>query len=189
MAQTAVEVIRRYLQDAIAAETSFESQFRSFAHEGRDDFEVQAHFFEHAAAIHRRIERLKVRSEELGGSSSEAKSFLAHLFSFAPKIAQATHLPEEQLVQNLIAAFCVVQGERAMYEALAASAQTAADSVTEALAREMSAEEAATAEKTWHFLPSRSKIAFNLLTVGEVDPAVETKVGENRILDDNLPQV
>lgn len=189
MAQTAVEVVRRYLQDAIAAETSFESQFRSFAHEGRDDFEVQAHFFEHAAATHRRIGRLTARLEELGGSVSGAKSFLAHLFSFAPKIAQATHLPEEQLVQNLIAAFSVINGEYAMYEALATTAQAAADHVTESLARGMAAEETATAEKTWHFLPSRSKIAFNLLTAGEIDPAVETKVGENRILDDNLPPV
>lgn len=187
MAQTEVEVIRRYLQDTIAAETSFENQLRSFAHEGGDDFEVQSLFFAHAAETHRQIEKLTARLEELGGGFSGAKSSLAHLFSFAPKLAQATHLPEERLVQNLIAAFCVEHGERAMYEALAAAAQSAADRVTETLAREIAAEETATAEKIWHFLPSRSKIAFNLLTADEIDPSVETKVGENRILDENLP--
>ena len=187
MAQTEVELIRQYLQDAIAAETSFESQLRSFAHEGGDDFEVQSLFFGHAAETHRQIERLTARLESLGGSPSGGKSSLAHLFSFAPKLTQAAHLPEEQLVQNLIAVFGVGNGERAMYEALAITARSAGDGLTEALAREMAAEEAATAEKVWHFLPSRSKIAFNMLTAGEIDPSVETKVGENRILDENLP--
>jgi ferritin-like metal-binding protein YciE len=189
LAQTQIEAVRRYLQDAIAAETSFESQLQSFAHEGGDDFEVQALFFGHAAETHRRIERLTARLEELGGDPSGGKSFLARLFSFTPKLAQVTHLPEEQLVQNLIAAFSVVNSKLAMYEALAATAQSAGDGLTEALAREAAAEETANAEKIWRFLPSRSKIAFNLLTAGEIDPAVETKVGENRILDDNLPQV
>jgi hypothetical protein len=127
--------------------------------------------------------------QELGGAPSGGKSFLAHLFSFTPKLAQATHLPEERLVQNLIAAFSLANAERAMYEALATTARSAGDGMTEALASEAAAEETATAEKIWHFLPSRSKIAFNLLTAGEIDPAVETKVGENRILDDDLPQV
>ena len=186
MAQTEVEMIRQYLQDAIAAETSFESQLRSFAHEGGDDFEVQALFFAHAAETHRQIERLEARLNQLGGNPSGGKSFLAHLFSFVPKVGQATHLPEEKLVQNLIAAFSVENGERAMYEALAVTARSAGDGITEALAREIAAEETAMAEKIWHFFPSRSKIAFNMLTVGEIDPSVETKVGENRILDENL---
>ncbi len=186
MAETQVEVIRRYLQDAIAAETSFESQLRSFAHEGGDDFEVQALFFGHAAATSRQIEGLKIRLDELGGDSSGAKSSLAHLFSFAPKMAQAAHRPEERLVQNLMVAFCVANGERAMYEALATTARSAADSVTEALARQIAAEETATAEKLWHFLPSRSKIAFNMLTVGEIDPSVDTKTVDDRIVDETL---
>jgi len=186
LAQTEVEVIRRYLQDAIAAETSFESQLQSFSHEGGDDFEVQALFFGHAAETSRQIERLKARLGELGGSPSGAKSSLAHLFSFAPKIAQITHRPEERLVQNLIIAFCVENGERAMYEALAATARSAADSVTEALAREIAAEETATAEKIWHFLPSRSKIAYNMLTAGEIDPSVDTRTVDDRIVDETL---
>ena len=186
MPETEVELIRRYLQDAIAAETSFESQLRSFAHEGGDDFEVQSLFFGHAAETSRQIERLKYRLSELGGNPSGGKSSLAHLFSFAPKIAQATHKPEEKLVQNLIIAFCVENGERAMYEALAATARSAADGVTEALAREIAAEETVTAEKIWHFLPSRSKIAFNMLTPGEIDPSVDTRTTEDRIVDESL---
>jgi ferritin-like metal-binding protein YciE len=186
LAETAIEVVRRYLQDAIAAETSFEAQLRAFAHEGGDDFEVQSLFFGHAAETHRQIERLTSRLGELDGSPSKTKSSFAHLSSLAPKLAQASHRPEEQLVQNLIIAFCVKNGERAMYEALATTARIAADYVTESLAREIAAEETATAEKIWHFLPSRSKIAFNMLTAGEIDPSVETKAMDDRIVDESL---
>jgi ferritin-like metal-binding protein YciE len=183
LADTGAEAIRRYLQDAIAAESSFESQLRSFAHEGGDDFEVQALFFGHAAETSRQIERLTARLQELGGAPSGAKGSFARFFNSAPKLAQATHRPEERLVQNLMAAFSVESGERAMYEALATTAQTAGDAITERLAREIAAEETAIAEKIWHFLPSRSKIAFNMLTVGEVDPSVETKAVDDRIVD------
>ena len=181
-----METIQRYLQDAIAAETSFEDQLRSFAHDVRDDFEVQALFFGHAAETHKQIERLTERLRELGGDLSGPKFTLAHLFSSAPKLAQAAHAPEERLVQNLIAAFSVVNGERAMYEALVISAAAAADRSTEMLAREIAAQKSAAAEKIWHFLPSRSKIAFNVLTAGEMDPAVDTKMPDDRIMDETL---
>jgi len=185
LAEAEVEIIRRYLQDAIAAETNFEGQLRLLAHEG-DDFEVQALFFGHAAETHRQIERLTARLQELGGIPSVAKSSLAQLFNSAPKMAQATHIPEERTVQNLVMAFSVENGERAMYEALAVTARMAGDLVTEQLAREIAAEEFVTAEKIWRFFPSRSKIAFNMATVGEVDPAVETKTADDRVTDGTL---
>ena len=180
---TTIEVIRKYLQDAIAAETSFENQLRSSSHDG-DDFEVQALFFGHAAQTNHHIRRLTVRLGELDGNASEAKSALAHSFSLAPKLAQTTHSPEERLVQNLIMAFSVANGERAMYEALAAAARAAGDAITENLVLEMAAEEATVAEKIWHFLPSRSKIAFNTATAGEIDPSVDTKTVDGRIVDE-----
>jgi ferritin-like metal-binding protein YciE len=43
----AVDVIRRYLEDAIAAEKSFETQLRGFSREG-DNPMVQRLFAEHA---------------------------------------------------------------------------------------------------------------------------------------------
>jgi len=65
-----------------------------------------------------------------------------------------------------------------MYEALAHVAREAGDALTEALAREIQEQEQRAAEKIFHFLPSRSKIAFNVLTADEVDdPAVATKAG------------
>ena len=181
-----MEAIQRYLQDSIAAEASFESQFRSFAQDVVDDFEVKTLFFGYDAGTHQRIEKLTARLQELGGSTSGTKSSLAHLFSFVPKLAQAKHAPEERIVQNLIAAFSVANGKCAMYEALATTAGTAADTTTEALAREIAAQDSATAEKIWHFLPSRSKIAFNVLTAGEIDPSIDTKTTDDRIVDETL---
>ncbi len=69
-----------------------------------------------------------------------------------------------------------------MYEAIAAVAEAAGDDATEALAREIQAEEKQTAEKLWRLITSRAKIAFNLLTVAETDPSVNTRAQENRLI-------
>ena len=92
------------------------------------------------------------------------------------------HAPEERTTQNLIMAFTVENSECAMYEALAAAAEAAGDDATEALAREIQAEEKQTADKVWHFIASRSKNAFNLLTATETDPSVNTKAADNRLI-------
>jgi ferritin-like metal-binding protein YciE len=181
MAQTSNHVVRRYLEDAIAAEKSFETQLQGFAQEG-DDEEVEAVFAIHAAETRRQYDRLTARLEELGGSPSTAKSFLAHVFGVAPKSAQVGHASEERTTQNLIMAFTVENSECAMYEALAAAAEAAGDPATETLAREIQAEERQTAEKIWHFIASRAKIAFNLLTATETDPSVNTRAAGNRLI-------
>jgi ferritin-like metal-binding protein YciE len=182
VAETGDAVIQRYLQDAIAAEHSFETQLRSFASDSSDDDEVRSLFNTHASETKVQIERLTRRLEALGGSPSASKNVLAHLFSFTPKSAQVTHTADERAAQNLMAAYTVEQAECAMYEALANVARAAGDAITEQLAREIQAEEAQTAAKAWSFLPSRAKIAFNLLTALEVDPAVETRTADDRIV-------
>lgn len=174
MAETANGIIRRYLEDAIAAEKSFETQLQSFANEG-DDEEVKAAFRDHAIVTRHQYERLTARLEQMGGSASVAKSILAHVFGYTPLAAEIGHSKDERTTQNLMTAYTVENSERAMYEALATIARAAGDNVTETLAREIQAEEVKTAEKVKAFIPSRAKIAFNMLTLGEIDPAVETK--------------
>lgn len=176
-----LELICQYLADAIAAEKVFEDQLRSFANEG-DDEEVQLAFAEHADETRLQYDRLKIRLNALGTEEVGGKSSLASLPDFAPRFAQAGGTVEEQLVQNLITAFCVENGECAMYENLASLARELDDQPTEMLAREIQAEERRAAEKIFHFLPTRSKIAFNMLTRNEIDLAVETKAAENRII-------
>ncbi len=173
MAETSVDVIKRYLEDAIAAEKSFETQLKGFSEEG-DNSAAQTAFRQHAVETKRQYERLTARLEALGGGPSSAKSFLAHLFSMAPKTAQIGHEKEERTTQNLMMAFAVENSELAMYEALATVAEAAGDATTAMLAREIQAEEKATAEKVWRLLPSAAIEAFDRVTAGSGDAAMPT---------------
>ena len=166
-----------YLDSIVAAERAFESQLRAFAIEG-DDNEVQAMFAEHAEETRLQHERLAARLQELGGASSAGKSALAYIFGLAPRAAQLARIEEERTVQNLIVGYTIETSECAMYEALLTVAGAAGDAHTSSLARQIQSEEARAAEKMWHFIRTRSIIAYNMLTISEIDPAVETKVGE-----------
>jgi ferritin-like metal-binding protein YciE len=181
VAESSVDVIRRYLQDALAAEESFETQLRGFAQEG-DDAEVRELFSAHAEETRAQSARLTERLRALGGTPSAAKSFFAHLFSLTPKSVQLGHEQDERVAQSLIIAYAIEKSECAMYEALATAAVAAGDEVTEKLARGIQAQERETADKIWRFIPSRAKIAFNVLTAGEVNPAIETKRPDDRVV-------
>lgn len=181
MTESSCDIVVRYLQDAVAAERAFEVQLRDFAQDG-DDEEVQAVFATHADETGHQHERLKRRLEELGGAPSFIKGFLAQFLDVTSNIARIEHAREERTSRNLMAAFAFESGECAMYETLATIASASGDSVTAALAREIQAEERRTADKLWRFLPSRTKIAFNMLTLSEVDPGVETRISEGRIV-------
>jgi ferritin-like metal-binding protein YciE len=164
MAQQAPDdVIRRYLSDAIAAEKNFEDQLRAFAKE-TDQGPVQQLFAQHADETRRQHERLTARLEALGGSPSGMKSFLAHLFGFAPKTAQIGHDEAEKGSQDLMIAYAVENSEVAMYEALAVSAATAGDTQTEQLAREIQQEEQATAQKVWNLIAPSARDSFRKVT-------------------------
>jgi ferritin-like metal-binding protein YciE len=173
MAETSVEVIQRYLEDAIAAEKSFETQLEGFAKEG-DNAVAKAAFQKHAVETRRQYERLTARLQDLGGSPSGAKSFLAHVFGLAPKTAQIGHEKEERTTQNLMMAFAVENSELAMYEALATVAEAAGDGITALLAREIQQEEKATAEKVWSLLPGAANEAFIRVTSGSGDHTLQT---------------
>lgn len=82
--QSAKDLVVCYLQDAIAAETAFESQLLTFSREG-DDSDVQLAFANHAEETSTQRKRLTARLEELGGSKSGGKSLLSHILSFGPE--------------------------------------------------------------------------------------------------------
>src|SRR5436305_2238745 len=109
--------IRRYLEDAIAAEKSFETQLRGFAKEATLP-QARTMFEQHADETRQQYEMLTSRLEALGGSTSTVKSLLAHLFNAAPKAAQLGHDDEERTTQDLMMAFSVENAEVAMYESL-----------------------------------------------------------------------
>jgi len=146
-----LSILRRYLEDAVAAERNFETQLHAMAKEG-DNVAARTIFAQHAEETRSQHHRLAVRLQELGGSPSGFKMAIAHLFNFAPKTAQLGHDASEIAAQNLIMGYSVEHAEIAMYEALAAVAAIAGDLQTERLAREIQEEERAAAEKIWHLL-------------------------------------
>ncbi|HZS54215.1 MAG TPA: ferritin-like domain-containing protein [Bryobacteraceae bacterium] len=175
------ELIRQYLKETIGAEETLEEQLRSFASEG-DDEDVQLAFAEHADETRVHRERLRERLSSVGGGDLAEAGVLAPVLDLRPKFARAGNTLEERLVQNLFTAFTAEKSECAMYEVLATVAHAAGDSATEVVAREIEAENQRAAEKFFHFLPTRSKIAFNILTAEEIDPAIVTKVADNRLI-------
>jgi ferritin-like metal-binding protein YciE len=163
MAEDSGEVIRRYLQDAIAAEQSFETQLEGFSKEG-DDRDAKDAFAHHAAETRSQYERLTARLEALGGSTSTFKSFMAHVFGLTSKSAQLGHEGQERTTQNLVIAFSVENAECAMYEALITVAVAAGDELTADLARQIQAEEKRTAEKVWSLIAPSARYAFLHMT-------------------------
>jgi ferritin-like metal-binding protein YciE len=143
--------IPRYLEDAIAAEKSFESQLRRF---GRESVfaEAQAVFLSHADETKAQYDRLTGRLNELGATPSGAKSILADVFTSLPGAAQLGHSPEERATQDLIMAYAVENAEIAMYESLAIVANAFGDADTEALARDIQSQEKAAAGKVWKLI-------------------------------------
>jgi ferritin-like metal-binding protein YciE len=156
------DVVNRYLEDAIAAEKNFETQLLGFAKEGEQSH-VQRLFAQHADETRTQYERLTARLEALGGSTSTAKSFLAHVIGMSPKTAQVGHDEAERSAQDLMIAYAVENAEVAMYESLATGAAEAGDSETEKLARTIQQEERQTAEKVWMLLAPSARETFRKL--------------------------
>ncbi len=172
---------RQLLASVAAAERSGEQQLHGFGATAQDDQEVQSLFAECAESARSHRQQIRTRLAELGApDESEAQDFAAAQ-AVAPQIGRTVHAPEESLLHSLILASAMQAGRCALYRSLATAASVAGDSVTEVLATEIEQNEQSTLEKVRHFLPSRAKIAFNMLTVSEVDPAVETKAKDDRI--------
>ncbi len=164
------DIVKRYLQDCIAAERNFESQLRAFSKEGTQN-DVKALFAQHADETRRQYERLEGRLRELGGAPSTMKTFMAHLFGFAPKVASLGHEDEERNSQDVMIAYSVERAEEGMYEALATVASAAGDNQTEQLARDIQREERETADKVWRMIAISSRDAFQKLTGQQVRTA------------------
>ena len=146
--KAAKDLLAVYIEDAIAAEKSFETQLTGFAKES-DEPELKTLFQQHAEETNGQYKLLTQRLDELGGSPSAFKSFLAHVFNFAPKVAQLGHEKSERVTQNLMMAYAVENAEVAMYESLATAAELAGDTRTEEIARQIQKQERETAEKIW----------------------------------------
>ncbi|HWF07613.1 MAG TPA: DUF892 family protein [Bryobacteraceae bacterium] len=159
------DLIRRYLENAIAAERSFETQLEGFSNSAVYE-PARTAFSAHAAETRWQYELLTARLQMLGGEPSAFKSALAHVFNAAPKMAQTGYSDEERTVQDLAMAFAVENAEVAMYESLVIAAEAFEDQKTAAVAKEIQAQERATAEKVWQLIAPLSREAFLKVRVG-----------------------
>jgi ferritin-like metal-binding protein YciE len=164
--EKAVRFIKSLLENAIAAEQSFEVQLRGFADEGSSD-QVHRLFLEHADETRTQYQRLTRRLTELGGEPAPSKSFLAHLAGLSPKLAQLGQDTVDRVTQNLVMAYAVENCEIAMYESLVAVAEAAGDEDTAELARAIWDEERRTAEKVWQLISPWASTAFKKLAGAE----------------------
>ena len=134
------DVIVRYLQDAEAAERTFEDALASLSKTG-DQPEVQSALATMSQKARTQHERIQTRIEALGGRRSTIKSALAHALGFAPMLAQMGESPGQKSTQDLVIVIAAAAAESAMYQALATSAALAGDTKTEQLARQLQSEE------------------------------------------------
>lgn len=178
-AEAGKELICNYLEARIAAARRLETELRDFAGQG-DDEDVQAAFTAQAEESQRQYQRLVLRLQQLGGAPLSNESGPGTIEA-APQIPLEEHIEEEGTVQHLVAAYAAETRERASYKVLASIAGAAGDQETAALAREIEAEKENAAKRIFGFIRTRSKIAYNMLTPNELDPAVETKAFDSRV--------
>jgi ferritin-like metal-binding protein YciE len=158
-----MDVIKRYLNEAIALKKNSEIELRRFAKKAiRSD--MRDLFTAHAEETKSQYERLAARLEALGGSASVINGILARLLTFTTSPAGWGHTEQEKDLGDLVGAFAVQQSEIAAYELLAAAATAAGDAETERLARVIQKEEHEAAMKIWNVLGPTARLAFFRVT-------------------------
>jgi hypothetical protein len=178
---SSTDVVRTYLESMLAAETGFEARLRGFLSDTADDVDLRAVFLSHADNARTRTERLQARAAQISGAA-QGSSIFSHLAELAATLKSRGSVPEERTVQDLVMAFQIHSSECAMSEVLATVAAASSDSETESLARQIQEQAKQSAARVFSLIRSRTKIAFNMLTLTERDPAVETKMADDRVI-------
>ena len=139
MPENSTELLRHYLRNAIGAERELEVQLRKFAAGTEDDDEVRSLFHAHADQTRSQQDRLTDRLQRLDAGASRESGTATPVLNVGPLVPQETHSVEERVLHNLLLSYTTEAAECAMYEAIAALAHDARDTVTENLAREIQA--------------------------------------------------
>lgn len=181
VAESSAALIRRYLEHAITAEKHFETELRNLAAQGDDD-EVQGAFREAADRGLRHQELLRAQLSILTASPSIAPEFSVAFLDWSFLNFEGVRVEEERTAKNLIRAYGLTNAGCALYAGLSTYLEGTREAEIRSLASEFQGDYREAAERIFRFIPSRSKIAFNMLTISETDPAVETKAPGNRIV-------
>jgi ferritin-like metal-binding protein YciE len=159
MAENVKERLVRYLQDAHAAETGIEDVLEGFI-DDTDDPQIKALFQQHRMETRSQAERLEARLNALGASPSGGKGFLNMIMAKMSELMHGAHDEYDKNTQNLIKAYATEHLERGMYESMIAYATAIGDEATVALARQIQAEEEATAQKLFPLIQAYAKTAL-----------------------------
>lgn len=154
---------------------------------------AEQHFGEFAAAVLEDDETLGLfgdLKEWLASSRVLLTNRQAEVSAGSPVTQQAESIKvpashssvrEEALLQNLLSGYSLITQVAALSQILEVTSDAVADTPTATASRGLGAEAEAAAARLWKLLPSRSKIAFNMLTISEVDPSVDTKMSDDRL--------
>jgi ferritin-like metal-binding protein YciE len=154
--------ITRYLDDAISVESSGITGLKDMISEATDPQDA-AMFQQHLTETERQKERLETRLQALGGSSNKLKDVMNKIGMAATDLLHGGKDAGDKATRNLIQAYSLENLEIAMYESLAAAASEAGDTETASLAKEIQAEEEATAKKIF---PRIAPVARRALAEG-----------------------
>jgi ferritin-like metal-binding protein YciE len=152
-----------YLEDAIAAEHSFESQVKSFVKRAEQQPEAKAAcalFTEHAKTTREHFEQLTRRLESLGAEPSILKGFFAEVFNSSPKMTGIGHDPNEQLAQDMITFFAIANAQVALFHELQQIAEAARDDTTAALASAIGQKNRGVLEKAWTEVEPAARVSI-----------------------------
>ena len=138
--------IARYIDDAIALEASAVTGLKDMISEATDPADA-ALFQQHLTETERQKERLTARLTALGGTHSGIKDVMNKIGMAATDLLHGGKDAGDKATRNIIQAYAIENLEIAMYESLAAAATEAGDTETATLAKEIQAEEEATAKK------------------------------------------
>jgi CBS domain-containing protein/ferritin-like metal-binding protein YciE len=145
------ERLIRYLNNAWAVEKSLTSSLKDAA-EKVDAADVRAHLLDQHARAHAAEENLEARIRALGEEPSGGKGFLSRVLAQIGDVLHEVDDEYDAATQALLKAYGSEHFACAMYEALAAYAESIGEAETEQLARRHQKQAREAAKKVWPLL-------------------------------------
>jgi len=158
------ERIGRYLEDAIAVESSAITGLKDMMSEATDQQDTML-YQQHLAETERQKERLEAVLHARGQHTNKLKDVMNKIGLAATDLLHAGKDPGDRATRNLIQAYTIENLEVAMYESLYAAATAAGDVEVATLAKEIQAEEKATAQKIF---PRIAPMARTAVMAGDI---------------------
>jgi ferritin-like metal-binding protein YciE len=150
--------IARYIDDAIALEASGVTSLKDMISEATDPIDA-ALFQEHLAETELQKQHLEARLTAIGGRHNSLKDAMNKIGAAATDLLHVGKDAGDKATRNLIQAYAIENLEVATYESLYAAATEAGDVETAALAKQIQAQEEATARKIFPRISPLAKAA------------------------------